>query len=118
MDTELRSLEREFLMSPNQEMLSRLGSALGRAGDVTLASWLQFLGGHWTMNPPTKEGSYYTKTLQHELNMLIHVNNIHGQLVVSSNSWIAQSPSERWGAYWWSESMPNMPVHTTQDQEK
>ena len=118
MDAQLRNLEREFLMSPNQEMLSRLGAALGRAGDATLASWLQFLGGHWTLDAPTKEGSYFTKTMQHELAGQIHVAEVANagvKLLIVPSSWRHQTPTERWGAYWWSEPMPNMPVHTTKD---
>ena len=115
MDTELRRLERDFLMSPNQELLTRMAAALGRAGDTTMASWLQFLAGHWTLKIPTKPGSYFVKTHQHELGMMIHVVEMDGQLIVPSVSLSRQTPSERWGAFWWSEPMPSLPVHTSQD---
>ena len=86
MATAFRTLERDFMMlpraPPDREMLARMGAALGRAGDPTLAAWLQFIGGHWTLDAPTKEGSYFTKTLQHELAGQIHVMLIDGQLVI------------------------------------
>lgn len=118
MDATLRALERDFMMSPSREMLLRMGSALNRAGDATLGAWLQFLSGHWTMDAPTKEGSYFTKTLQHELAGQIHVMMIEGQLVVPTVTMRISPPSERWGAYWWSEPMPHMPVHTDHSSEQ
>lgn len=111
MDSTIRNLEREFMMSPNQELLARMGSALGRAGEGTLGSWLQFLSGHWTLDAPTKEGTYFTKTLQDELAGVLHIVMLDGQLVVPTVTMRNNPPSERWAAYWWSEPMPLLPVN-------
>lgn len=115
MDTELRELERQVSSAPDQQLMARLATALARSGNESLAEWMRFLGGHWTMTAPTREGSYFTKARDHSLGMQLHLIMFEGELVVASASLRHSRPAERWQGYWWSEPMPSLPAHTAQD---
>lgn len=69
--------------------------------------WLNFLGGRWTRKRPCKPGRYYTADYKGRANYNTIV--VYHDPGTQSLRQAGSIRGELWGAFWWSEPIPEMP---------
>ena len=110
-DLHLRKLERAWQQNPTDENAINYMTVLARNGCNDYAAWLRFLGGHWTLDAPTKEGVFQraTKDGDQVLPPIQIYCLPNGVLRAQRGMETGLSPVHVWFGYWWSEPTPELP---------